>query len=272
MYTLDDSELQALTAFLHELADASGDVIRPHFRAALAVDNKAGQQDFDPVTVADRAAEQVIRERIRARFPEHGIFGEEHGREQGTSPVHWVIDPIDGTRSFIAGLPTWGTLIAFNDGERPVLGVMDQPFTGERFVGSRLGAFFHHRGTKRPLKTRACTRVEAAVLCCTTEEMFVAPGELEAFRGVASRVRLQRYGGDCYSYCMLAHGLIDIVIESTLKPYDIQAIVPLVEAAGGVITSWSGGCPDDGGQVLVSGDPRVHEQVLRLLEPAASNM
>lgn len=257
------------TTFLHELVDASGSVIRPHFRAPLTVENKAEGTAYDPVTIADRNAEAAIRERISARYPEHGILGEEHGRASGDSPLFWVIDPIDGTRSFVAGLPTWGTLIALNDGERPVVGVMDQPFTGERFIGSRLGAKFHHRGKQTLLKTRACANLESAVLCCTTEEIFVEADELAAFREIAGRVRLQRYGGDCYSYCMLAHGLIDLVIEASLMPYDIQAIVPIVEAAGGVVTSWSGGHPDQGGQVVAAGDPRTHAQALEILRGAA---
>jgi len=257
------------TTFIHELVDASGTVIRPHFRAPLAVKNKAVGTAYDPVTIADRNAEDAIRERILARFPEHGILGEEHGRAPGKSPLFWVIDPIDGTRSFVAGLPTWGTLIALNDGQRPILGVMDQPFTGERFIGSRQGAVFHHGGKQTRLKTRVCASIESAVLCCTTEEIFVGAGELAAFREVAGRVRLQRYGGDCYSYCMLAHGLIDLVIEASLQPYDIQAIVPIVEAAGGVITSWSGGIPDAGGQVVAAGDPRTHAQALEILRGAA---
>lgn len=264
--SLCDDDLRLLTTFVHGLTDASGSVIRPHFRAPLAIENKAGQQAFDPVTIADREAEQVIRQRIRASYPDDGIFGEEHGREYGTSSRYWVIDPIDGTRSFVAGLPTWGTLIALNDGQRPILGVMDQPFTGERFTGSRLGAAFHHRGETRPLKTRVCANISEAVLCATTEEMFVDPRALAAFRYIGSRVRLQRFGGDCYAYCLLALGFVDLVIEASLKPYDIQALVPIVEAAGGVVTSWSGDLPDNGGRVVAAGDPRVHAQALRLLE------
>lgn len=261
----NDDELRELIAFACELADASGPVILPHFREPLDVENKAAGAAYDPVTRADRDAEAVIRAGIRARHPTHGILGEEHGHEPGEGPWTWVIDPIDGTRAFVTGVPLWGTLIALFDGARPLLGVVDQPFLGERFVGSRLGAQLRSRAGARTLQTRPCARLEDAAVACTTPEIFTDPGERAAFDGLAARARLVRYGGDCYAYCVLALGFFDLVVESSLKPYDIQALVPIIEAAGGVVTTWSGGDPCDGGQIVAAGDPRVHAAALAAL-------
>jgi myo-inositol-1(or 4)-monophosphatase len=266
---VDDTALTQYLRFAHRLVDASAEAIRPYFRSQVAVDNKAGETRFDPVTAADREAEASIRSLIRQTYPDHGIFGEEHGFEAGTAGLTWVIDPIDGTRAFITGMPLWGTLLALFDGQRPILGIMDQPFTGERFTGSRLGARLAHEGDSRPLSTRSCALLEQAVLQSTHPEMFSAAAESRAFESVATRVQLTRYGGDCYAYCMLAHGLIDLVIESGLNPYDIQALIPIVEAAGGQVTDWHGDDATMGGQVIASGDARVHQQALSLLAPAA---
>jgi myo-inositol-1(or 4)-monophosphatase len=247
---------------MHELADASGAVIRPYFRVDVSITDKTDPDDaavYDPVTEADRNGEMAIRNLIRERYPRHAILGEEHGRE-GEGPELWVLDPIDGTRSFIGGFPTWGTLIAFNDGEAPLLGVMDQPVTGERFVGTPDGAFL----AERKLHARGCRDLDAAVLYATTPDMF-SPTELPVFEDLAARVQLRRFGGDCYAYCMLAMGLVDLVVESALQPYDIQALVPIVRAAGGVVTTWEGGAPDQGGRIVAAGDPRLHEQVLTRL-------
>lgn len=266
--TLDDATLGELTAFAETLADASGEVIRRYFRARLDVHDKGGASHFDPVTEADRQAEAVIRERIQAAYPNHGILGEEHGFMPGTSGLTWVLDPIDGTRAFITGMPLWGTLIALYDGERPQLGVMDQPYTGERFIGSRQGALLRTAGGMSQLCTRHCPNLSSAVLQTTHTDMFDTV-ELAAWGEVNDRVRLTRFSGDCYAYCMLAYGLIDLVIESGLAPYDVQALIPIVEAAGGVVSNWSGGSAALGGQVVACGDPRLHEQVLEILAPGA---
>lgn len=261
-------DLAALVAFANELADRSGAVIAPHFRAGGGVDNKAGGGDFDPVTVADRDAESAIRARIKEVYPDHGILGEEHGYERGASELTWVIDPIDGTRAFITGLPLWGTLIALRDATRPIVGVMDQPFTGERFVGSALGASLVRGAETRALATRRCARVEDAVVMSTSPHLFDA-AEHAAFERVRARARLTRYGGDCYAYAMVGLGTVDAVIESGLKAYDIQALVPILENAGGVVTTWSGGAPDDGGQILACGDRALHAALLAMLRSAA---
>ena len=272
--SLTDDELIRLLDFAATLADAAAEITRPRFRATLAVENKAGESAFDPVTQADRAAESAIRERIVEAFPRHGILGEEHGYraptpKEGEARLTWVLDPIDGTRSFITGIPLWGTLIALNDGARPILGVADQPFTGERFTGSRLGATLERAGSRRELKTRACAELGAAIVGCTDPAMSHRAGERAAFDELARAVRLVRYGADCYAYCMLALGQMDLVVESDLKPYDIQALVPIIEAAGGVVTTWAGGDPSSGGQIIAAADRRVHAQALELLAPAA---
>ena len=263
---LDDTALGDLMAFAGRLADAAGAEILPYFRSDLEVRNKASGPCYDPVTLADRTAEQAIRALIHETYPNHGILGEEFGFEAGDSGLTWVVDPIDGTKSFMTGQLHWATLIALYDGEKPCIGLVDQPYVGERFSGSRAGAKVVHRGGEEQiLRTRACQSIEAAVVGSTGREIFADDDELAAFDRVAGRSRMVRYGGDCYLYCMLAAGLVDLVIESTLKPHDVQALIPLVEAAGGVISGWSGEPAVHGGRVVAAGDRRVYDQAIALL-------
>jgi len=260
--TLDTGRLHELRAFAGELADAAGTAILPHFRADLAVDNKAtGAAPFDPVTVADRAAERAMRAMIAARYPEHGIIGEEEGRCAGSSPLTWVLDPIDGTRAFVTGLPVWGTLIALNDGERPVLGVIDQPFTRERFVGTPGGAWHNDK----PIHTRRCPQLAHACVMLTVPAAGPRVNEQAVFDAIADGARIVRFGGDCYAYGLLAHGLVDVVLEAHLDIHDVQALIPVVQGAGGVITTWDGGDPQYGGSVIACGDPELHRQLLALI-------
>jgi histidinol-phosphatase len=267
---LSDRETGEFAEFACRLGELAGRAILPHFRAALEVENKARGGPYDPVTVADRAAETAIRDEIGRVYPHHGILGEEHGASAGADDFTWIIDPIDGTRAFILGQLHWGVLIALNDGEKPIVGVMHQPYVGETFVGSRLGAELR-RGTERhALRTRRCGRLEDAVVCATDPAMFEAGAEADAFHSIARRARMRRYGGDCYSYCLLAAGLVDLVIESHLNPYDIQPLIPIIEAGGGVVTSWSGGPCYDGGQALVGGSAEIHRAALEILRPAAT--
>jgi histidinol-phosphatase len=270
MVELDDRAIEDYTAFACRLADLAGRVILPYFRVRLDVDNKAAGSGYDPVTLADRAAEQAIRDEILRVHPGHAILGEEHGHTSGTDGFTWIVDPIDGTRAFIIGQLHWGVLIALNDGTRPVVGVMHQPYTGETFVGSRLGAELRRNGQISKLRVRECRRLEDAIVCATDPAMFTGPGERDAFRAVASKARMRRYGGDCYSFCLVAAGFIDLVIESGLKPYDIQPLIPIIEAAGGLVTNWSGGSPNDGGQIIAAGDRELHKLALALLSPAAA--
>jgi histidinol-phosphatase len=245
----------------------AGNAILPHFRSGLGVENKSTLA-YDPVTLADREAEQLIRAAIAREYPSHSIVGEEYGRTSGASPLTWVIDPIDGTRGFIMGLPQWGTLVALNDGIRPVLGVMHQPFVGETFMGSRHGAYLLRGGRLQPLRTRQVNDLADASLCATHPEMFREGPERSAFGRVSRACKQVRYGTDCYGWCLLAAGLIDLVIETQLNPYDIQAPIPIIEAAGGVVTNWSGQPAYEGGQVIAAGDPRLHQAALNMLADA----
>jgi myo-inositol-1(or 4)-monophosphatase len=259
-------DLAAYAEFAMRVAQKAGEAILPHFRERIDVADKGGLGGYDPVTVADRDAEATIRAEIASAYPSHGLRGEEHGWRRGTSNLTWVIDPIDGTRSFILGQLHWATLIALHDGEQPLVGVVHQPYVGETFSAIAAGEARWQRGDQsRPLRTRSCARLEDAVLACTTPDMFLTDRTQAAFARVRDRVRFTRYGGDCYAYCMLAMGLIDVVVESSLEAYDIQALIPIVEAAGGVLTGWSGGACDEGGDVVACGDPSLHPRVLAAL-------
>jgi myo-inositol-1(or 4)-monophosphatase len=247
---------------------AAGAATLPHFRVPIAVEDK-GAGGYDPVTAADRDAEALIRAAIAKAFPDHGIRGEEHGLERGSSRYTWVIDPVDGTRSFITGQLHWGMLVALHDGERVVCGVMHQPYVGETFLATAGGpARFRHAGGERTLATRRCGAIGDAILATTTPDMFGNARTQAGFERVRARVRLTRYGGDCYAYCLLAMGLIDVVVESSLKAWDIQALVPIVEGAGGTVTAWDGGSPDEGGDIVACGDPSLAPHVRALLAGA----
>lgn len=264
----DHAKLHRIAAFLDTLADASAAVIRPLFRTTLAVDNKLDAGRFDPVTAADRAAEAAMRELIAATYPDHGILGEEFGNERIDADYVWVLDPIDGTRAFICGLPTWATLIGLTEAGRPALGAMNQPFTGERFAGDTKRAWYRGPDGQRDLKTRPCATLADAVMLTTTPALFT-PTERPIYDAIEAGVRLARYGTDCYGYAMIAAGQADLVIESGLKPYDIVALIPIIEGAGGVVTNWTGGSAASGGQVVASGDKRLHEIALTRLSNAA---
>ncbi|MFO1413639.1 MAG: histidinol-phosphatase [Burkholderiales bacterium] len=250
--------------FAWRTAIEAGAAILPHFRATLDIEDKRNFMGYDPVTVADRAAEDVIRHAVKATFPDHGLHGEERGKEAGTSPLTWVIDPIDGTKSFILGQHHWATLLALHDGTAPVVGVVHQPFVGESFVSAACGIAQWRRGdARRDLRTRPCARIEDAIAVTTDPRQFVTDRERGALAAVTAPARYLRYGGDCYCYTQLAMGFVDVVIENGLQPYDVQALIPLIEAAGGAITNWTGGPCDQGGAVLASGDRKLHEDLLR---------
>jgi myo-inositol-1(or 4)-monophosphatase len=254
----------ALDSFMERLAEASGDVILPFFRSGMNIIDKSAGKGFDPVTEADRSAELVIRRLIRERFPNHGVQGEEFGLEDSESPYRWIIDPIDGTKAFISGLPLWGTLVGLSKDGAPVYGMMHQPWIGELFLGDGASASLTARGAKRRLVTRACESLAAATLS-TTSPSIITGKDAEAYKAVEARVRLVRYGADCYAYAMVAAGQIDLVIETNLKPHDVAALIPIVEGAGGVMTTWEGGPAIAGGRIVAAGDRRVHAEALRLL-------
>lgn len=252
----------AFAEFALQAARGAGAVILPHFRESIEIADKGGARGYDPVTEADRAAEAAISAAIAGRFPDHAIEGEEHGRRAGSSRYTWVIDPIDGTRSFILGHLHWATLIALNDGVRPIVGVVHQPYVGESFVAVNGGAEWMRGRERRSLHVRACRRVEDAVIATTDPRHFASTPQRAAYAAVTDGARLVRFGGDCYCYTQLAMGLVDIVIETGLKPYDIQALIPLIENAGGIVTDWRGGRCDGGGDVLACGDRALHASLL----------
>lgn len=263
------SGFHSLLKCAHDLADLSGPVTLKHFRKPVAVDNKDGKGGFDPVTVADRGAERIIVKELKRRFADHGVIGEEYGTYKGTSRYNWVLDPIDGTRSFIIGSPIWGTLIGLLDGETPLLGLMDQPYTGERFWSEQKAAFSSNRfGKKTKLKTRACAELKHAILTTTHPDLFAAGAQQAVLTSLKSRVRMARYGTDCYGYCMLASGFIDLVVEPDLKIYDIAPLIPIIEKAGGVVTTWDGKPASRGGDIIAAGDARIHAAVLKLIAKA----
>jgi myo-inositol-1(or 4)-monophosphatase len=252
------------SAFIGRLATASGETILPFFRTSLSIDDKSQTHDFDPVTEADRAAEAVMRRLIKANFPRHGIVGEEFGNEDVEAEYVWVLDPIDGTKSFIAGFPIWGTLIGLLHRGTPVFGMMHQPFIGERFSGDNGQARYQGPSGERRLSVRRCASLKEAT-SYTTSPLLMNERDRATFGRIEQAVRLSRYGGDCYSYCMLAAGHLDLVVETELKPYDIAPLIPIITGAGGVVTSWDGGPAQGGGRIVAAGDPRLHEAALKLL-------
>lgn len=254
------------TAFLDRLASASGETILPFFRTSLGVENKNAGHDLDPVTEADRAAEAVMRRLIKANFPQHGIVGEEFGDERADAEYVWVLDPIDGTKSFISGLPIWGTLIALMRHGVPAFGMMHQPYIGERFTGDGGAATYTGPSGKRKLAVRRCASLTDATLFTTSPRLMNA-SDRAIFERVEATTRLSRYGGDCYAYCMLAAGHLDLVVETELKSYDIAALVPIITGAGGIVTTWDGKPAQGGGRIVAAGDRRVHDAALKLLNP-----
>jgi myo-inositol-1(or 4)-monophosphatase len=252
------------TKFVDELASVAGEAILPFFRTTLTIDDKSRGTGFDPVTAADRAAEAAMRTLIRETFPAHGIIGEEYGSERADAEYVWLLDPIDGTKSFICGMPAWGTLIGLMRLGQPVFGMMHQPFTRERFTGD--GATAHYRGPAgdRVLRSRNCRDIGDAILQ-TTSPRLMNETDRAAFERVENNVRLSRYGGDCYAYCMLAAGFVDLVIETELKPHDVAALIPIIEGAGGIITTWENAPAAGGGRIVAAGDSWVHAVAMDML-------
>ena len=258
---LNEDERSALLRFAEEVARVGGAATLPFFRAEVDVENKLEDGRFDPVTQADKAAEQAIRGAIEAAHPEHGIYGEEFGHKAGNG-LTWVIDPVDGTRAFISGFVHWGVLIGLFDGQRPVVGVMYQPFTDELFCGDGQGAWYEHRGERRALLTSGTELLSDAVMGTTSPKLFELPSERRAFDRLEGSVRLCRYGGDCYIYSMLAMGFVDVAMDSSLSAYDIQGLIPVIEGAGGLVTCADGRDASMGGTVVASANASLHSQVL----------
>ncbi len=266
---LDESELKALVHDANLLADVAAAAIRPYFRNSVAVQNKRGASsalvtEIDPVTMADRAAEEAIRNKLSDIRPQDSVLGEEFGYSAGTSGLCWIIDPIDGTRGFVCGLPTWGTLIAVHNGVSTIAGIMDQPILKERYTGSTLGANLECNATSKRLSVSGKTQLEQAFLCTTSPDLFSGT-KADGFNRLKQQVSITRYGTDCYGYAMLAAGQVDVVVETGLQAYDIQALIPIVEAAGGVITNWSGERIDDGGDVIAAASTELHATIVKCL-------
>jgi len=258
-------DLAAYLALAERLADAAGATAMRYFRTPFSVDDKA---DASPVTIADREAEATMRAMIEAEFPAHGIIGEEHGRHNAGASHVWVLDPIDGTKSFVTGRPIFGALISLCRDGRPILGIIECAAMGERWTGA-VGQPTRHRTRSgaAAVRTRACTGLDQAALYCTSPHMF-GDAEFPRFERVRRAVKLPMYGGDCYAYGLVASGYADLVIEAGLKVYDWAAIVPVVEGAGGKVTDWTGGVLDlttATGRVVASGDARLHNRAVALL-------
>ncbi|MBL8702846.1 MAG: histidinol-phosphatase [Alphaproteobacteria bacterium] len=250
----------AYIALAERLADAAGRVARRYFRTGVAVIGKA---DASPVTIADREAEATMRRLIERSFPDHGIVGEEHGTVRPEAEHVWVLDPIDGTKSFISGFPLFGTLIALLHRGRPILGIIDQPILRERWIGA---AGRPTRFCGKPARTRPCRALAEATLFATSPHMFHGR-DLAAFERLRRSVKLPRYGGDCYAYGQLASGHVDLVVEAGLKPYDYLALAPVIEGAGGALTDWEGRALGlgSGGRICAAGDRGLHRKALRRL-------
>lgn len=269
---MDPAFAAELRSFMHELADLSADAIVPYFRTGVAVDDKGGNRGFNPVTAADREAERVVRAAIETRYPDHAISGEEFPDKSGSGRYRWIIDPIDGTQAFICGLPTWGTLIGFCDSGRPVLGIMNQPYVGERFIGGCHEVRLHTRTADRELVTGAGGALAQAVLFATSPAMFQPGEERAAFEKLSGAVRVTRFGVDCYAYCLLAAGHIDLVVEAGISFHDIAALIPIVECAGGIVSDWDGAPVRAAGRVIAASNPALHGTALEYLKLPATGI
>ncbi|MFC3076519.1 histidinol-phosphatase [Phenylobacterium terrae] len=263
-------QLAELDAFLLELNRASAEVILPLFRAAHGLVDKGGAKGFDPVTEADKGGEAAIRKLIAERYPDHGVIGEEWGEDRPDAEWVWVLDPVDGTRAFISGLPLWTTLIGLRFQGRPVLGSIGQPYLGEVFVGHAGGARRIGREGTSPLRVRECPNLTDAIIATTDPEGCFDGAELGAWRQVRAAARLARLGCDAYAYAMVAAGTMDLVVEAGLKSWDIDCAIPLIAGAGGLVTDWRGApLGNDGGQVAIAGDRRCLEEALVALKRSA---
>jgi histidinol phosphatase-like enzyme (inositol monophosphatase family) len=266
---LKPDRIETLDALLIELNAASAEAILPLFRADHGLENKAGGGGFDPVTLADKAAEAAIRALVSKRFPDHGFIGEEYGADRPDAEFVWVIDPIDGTRAFIAGLPVWTTLIGLRFQGEPVLGSIGQPYLDEIFLGGPGGARLLARGRTRPLKVRPCPLLTDAVIATTDPALFDG-AERGAWDQVRAAAKLARLGCDAYAYAMVAMGAMDMVVETSLKPWDIEAAIPVILGAGGLVTDWRGRpLGREAGQVAIAGDAACLAEALVALKRSA---
>ena len=263
--------LAELERFLLSLNDAAAAVTLPLFRTGLDIENKAGEGQFDPVTAADKGAEAAIRKLITARFPEHGVLGEEYGADRADAEFVWVLDPVDGTRAFVSGIPLWAHLIGLRYQGQPLLGLIGQPYLQEVFLGVPSGSRLIRPDGERPLRVRPCPRLTDATLAATDPVACFSGAEQGAFTQVRAAAKLTRLGGDAYIFALVALGGIDIVVEAGLKTWDIDPIIPVIENAGGLVTDWRGApLGREGGQVAAVGDRRVLDEALVSLKRSAA--
>ncbi len=268
---LSDAQRTELLEFAANAITRTRGTALAWFRRHSNITNKAAGGAFDPLTDTDLRIERQLRTLIHEHYPEHGILGEEYGYHRGGSTLTWVIDPIDGTRAFVCGLLHWGVLLALCDGQRPLIGACYQPYIDELYISEGGRTELWQQQQKQPLQTRSCTRLADAIVCCTTPQMFTDSGDLQRYQRLAAQARLVRYGTDCYGYCMIAHGCVDAVVESNLAVYDVQAMIPIVEGAGGIVSDWQGGSASNGGNVIACGDRALHAVLLaHLNQPLAS--
>jgi myo-inositol-1(or 4)-monophosphatase len=259
------SDWTELTEFAIALAQASAGEILPYFRMNTEVEVKSGPV-WDPVTEGDRAGERVIRSMIEQRYPDHGILGEEYGRKEGKSGFTWILDPVDGTRSFVCGMPTWATLIGLMFEGRCVIGLMNQPFVGDMFFGNPHGAWHDHRGSRHPIRTRTGVALANARIGTTAPELYRTEKDQAAFQRLKAKAQLTRYGGDAYFFAVMAAGHLDIALDANLQAYDIMPLIPIVEGAGGCVAEWNGGDPAKGGNVITAGSRPLIEEALDVMK------
>ncbi|NMD06500.1 MAG: inositol monophosphatase family protein [Phyllobacteriaceae bacterium] len=263
---MKSGELQQLTGFALRLAEAAAAEILPHFRQNVPIDIKAAET-WDPVTEGDRAGERALRQMIEKHYPSHGIIGEEYGNKDSNSGLTWILDPVDGTRAFVIGLPTWATLIGLYADGKPLLGVMSQPFIGDTFFGNPEGAWLNHRGTQHTIKVGP-TRQLSASMGGTTSPHLYRGDDGKAFDRLRNGMTTMRYGLDCYSYGLLASGHLDIAMDPGLQIYDIAALIPIMTGAGAVISSWSGNDPSNGGNIIAASSQSLLDEALRTMQGA----
>jgi histidinol phosphatase-like enzyme (inositol monophosphatase family) len=263
--SLTAAETKSIIDTANAMADAAREVILPRFRSNTLIAENKSLHSFDPVTDADKDAEKVMISELKKRRPTDGVFGEEFGELNGESLYRWVLDPIDGTRAFIAGAPTWGVLISLEKlGAGPIFGIIDQPYIGERFFGGLGLAEYKRRDESIELLTSNVDEIENAILLSTFPEIGTEK-DRKAFERVSENVKLTRYGLDCYGYALVAMGTADLVIEAGLSTYDIQAPACVIEAAGGVVTDWDGKTVINDGRIIAASNEKLHKKALERL-------
>jgi myo-inositol-1(or 4)-monophosphatase len=263
--TMGDTDWADLTKFGRMLAAEAAIAILPYFRTDTAVEVKSGAV-WDPVTEADKAGERIMRYLIEKRFPDHGILGEEYGEKEAKSPFTWILDPVDGTRAFICGMPTWATLIGLNQEGEPKLGFMHQPHVAETFFGSPDGAWLERAGENRPLHVRTVRPISEAIFTTTAPELYRTDSEKLVLSRLSAATRLTRYGGDAYFFCLMAAGQIDIAMDARMEPYDIAPLIPIIRGAGGSVCTWDRGNPAQGGNVIAASGQPLLDQALGLIQ------